>query len=74
MANPAVETYHEDGEWKSRRQGSDRAFSVGGTKEDQAAKGRAAAQHHATEHIIKNLDGTIAQKTSYGSDPRNIPG
>jgi hypothetical protein len=39
MANVAVETYPEDGEWTSRRQGSDRAFAVGGTKAEQVAKG-----------------------------------
>jgi hypothetical protein len=26
------------------------------------------------EHIIRNLDGTIGERNSYGHDPRNIPG
>jgi hypothetical protein len=26
------------------------------------------------EHIIQNKDGQIGQRTSYGDDPRNVPG
>ncbi|WAP50683.1 hypothetical protein OL239_11665 [Arthrobacter sp. ATA002] len=36
--------------------------------------GRAAARQDKDEHIIRNLDGTIAEKNSYGHDPRSIPG
>ncbi|TQN44139.1 uncharacterized protein DUF2188 [Blastococcus colisei] len=68
MAKPSVETYNEDGQWKSRRQGSDRAFAVGGTKAEQQAQGREAAKRDGVEHVIKNLDGTIGQKNSYGND------
>jgi hypothetical protein len=74
MTKPAVETYHEGGQWKSRRQGSERAFAVGGTKEEQVAQGRTAAKNDKVEHIVKNLDGTVGEKTSHGNDPRNIPG
>lgn len=74
MAKPAVETYHDDGKWKSRRQGNNRAFSAGGTKDDQVAKGKAAAQRDGVEHIIKKLDGTIGEKHSYGNDPTSSPG
>lgn len=74
MTKPDIETYHEDGQWKSRRQGSERAFAVGGTKDEQTAQGREAAQHDGVEHIIKEMDGTIGEKTSYGNDPRSIKG
>ena len=69
VAGVAVETYYDDGEWKSRRQGSSRAFSVGGTKAEQVAKGRDAARKDEVEHIIKNRDGTISARNSYGNDP-----
>lgn len=36
--------------------------------------GRAAAVEDKVEHIIKNMDGTIAERNSYGNDPRNVPG
>ncbi len=74
MSNADIETYHEDGQWKSRRQGSERAFGVGGTKEEQIAQGREAARRDGVEHVIKNLDGTIGEKTSYGNDPTRSKG
>lgn len=69
MAKASIETYYEDGQWKSRRQGSGRAFNVGGTKAEQQAIGRTAAQNDGVEHIIKNQDGTISARNSYGNDP-----
>jgi hypothetical protein len=69
MAKANVETYNEDGQWKSRRQGSSRAFSTGGTKAEQQAKGRDAVKRDGVEHVIKKLDGTIGEKNSYGNDP-----
>lgn len=74
MAKKPIETYHEDGQWKSRRQGNDRAFSVGGNKAEQTAQGRAAAQRDGVEHTIKKMDGTIGEKNSYGNDPNPPPG
>lgn len=69
MSKPGIETYNEDGQWKSRRQGNQRAFAVGGTKAEQVAQGREAAQRDKVEHTIKNVDGTIGRKNSYGNDP-----
>ncbi|OMH32556.1 DUF2188 domain-containing protein [Tersicoccus sp. Bi-70] len=69
MAGKPIETYHEDGQWKSRREGSERAFQVGGTKAEQTAQGRAAAQRDGVEHIINKMDGTTGEKNSYGNDP-----
>lgn len=69
MSKPNIETYNDDGTWKSRRTGSSRPFSAGGTKADQQATGRAAAQRDQVEHTIKKLDGTIGEKNSYGNDP-----
>jgi len=68
MPKANIETYNEDGERKSRRTGSTRAFATGGTKAEQQAQGREAAQRDGVEHIIKNLDGQIGQKNSYGND------
>lgn len=69
MTKKGIETYNEDGQWKSRRAGSDRAFSAGGTKAEQQATGRGAAKRDGVEHTIKKLDGTIGEKNSYGNDP-----
>ena len=69
MAKQGIETYHEDDQWKSRRQNSSRAFAAGGTKAEQQAVGREAAVRDRVEHTIKKLDGTIGVKNSYGNDP-----
>jgi len=69
MAKGDVETYNEGGEWKSKREGSSRAFAVGGTKAEQQATGQAVAKKDGVEHVIKKLDGTIGEKNSYGNDP-----
>ncbi|WGW11857.1 DUF2188 domain-containing protein [Saxibacter everestensis] len=69
MAKGDIDTYQEDGDWKSKRQGSSRAFAVGGTKAEQQAVGREAAKRDGVEHTIKKTDGTIGEKNSYGKDP-----
>jgi len=63
------ETYHENGKWKSKVGGSSRAAHVGGTKAEQQAIGREMARKRRVEHVIKNLDGQVAEKNSYGNDP-----
>ncbi|MEO8284632.1 MAG: DUF2188 domain-containing protein [Pseudarthrobacter sp.] len=53
-----LETYDEDGQWKNKREGSDRAFGAGySTKDEAVAAGREAAPTDKVEHVIKNLDG-----------------
>lgn len=75
MAQGDIETYQEGGSWKNKREGSSRAFGAGyATKEEAVAAGRDAAKADRVEHVIKNADGQIAGKNSYGSDPRNVPG
>ena len=75
VAQGDIETYYEDGQWKNKREGTDRAFGAGyGTKDEAVAAGRAAAQADKVEHVIKNQDGQIGSKNSYGNDPRNVPG
>lgn len=60
--------------WKNKREGTDRAFSTSGTKDEAVAEGRKAAKRDKVEHVVKNQDGQIAGKNSYGNDPRNVPG
>lgn len=72
--NPGVETYHEDGQWKNRVQGNERASSTHATKKEAQAAGREMAINRKTEHTIKNMDGRIGEKNSYGNDPRNVKG
>jgi hypothetical protein len=74
MAKGDVETYHQDGSWKNRTEGGQQLTGEYDKKEDAVAAGRKEAQSRKTEHVIKNLDGKIGEKNSYGNDPRNIPG
>jgi uncharacterized protein DUF2188 len=74
MPTGDVETYHEDGQWKNKIEGSTRAANVRETKAPAVQAGRQMAEARKVEHIIRNLDGTIAQRNSYWNDPRNIPG
>jgi hypothetical protein len=39
------------------------------TKDEAEAAGRDAAQTDKVEHVIKNQDGKIGSKNSYGNDP-----
>ncbi len=69
-----IEVYHQDEQWHVRRQ-DERGPLSNHTKKDGAVDaGRAAAERESAELVIKNLDGTIAQKDSHGHDPRNMPG
>jgi hypothetical protein len=69
-----VETYFEGTEWHSRIEGEADPFHTSDTKERAVEAGRDEARSRAVEHIVKNQDGTIAHRESYGKDPRNIPG
>ena len=72
--NPGVETYYEDGQWKNRVQGNQRASNTFDTKAEAQTKGRDMARERGTEHVIKKMDGTIGDKNSYGNDPRRSRG
>lgn len=74
MTKGDIETYNEGGVWKNRAQGNERASNTARTKAEAEAAGRQMAKDRKVEHIIKNLDGRIAQRNSYGNDPRTSEG
>jgi hypothetical protein len=55
-------------------QGNARASSRHGTKAEAVAAGRLRAMKLKTEHLVKTKDGKIAQRNSYGGDPRGRKG
>ncbi|MDN3240995.1 DUF2188 domain-containing protein [Glycomyces tritici] len=65
----SVETYHEGGQWKNKVTGNTKASNTAATKKDAVSKGKAQAKDLGAEHVIKNKDGKISQKNSYGNDP-----
>jgi hypothetical protein len=74
MPNGDIETYFENGIWKNKVEGSSRAANSASTKAEAQAKGREMAQARRVEHIVRNKDGTIGERNTYGYDPRNVPG
>lgn len=76
MAKGDIETYFEDGQWKNRPQGNERASNTAETKADAQAEGRRMAIDREVEHIVKNMDGTIGSRNTYprSRDPKDIKG
>ena len=69
MKKPPVHTVpHGDG-WANKREGSSRVSKVFSTKAAAQAAGRKTAIREKTEHIIRNKNGRIASRNSYGRDP-----
>ncbi|WP_102191349.1 DUF2188 domain-containing protein [Microbacterium aurantiacum] len=70
-----VETFHRDGGWFNRLEGeSEQVGARHATKDEAVAAGRDLARARGVEHIVRNLDGQIGERSSYGHDPRDIPG
>ena len=61
-------------DWANEVEGGDRASSVHATKDEAVKRGRELAIAAKTEHVIHNMDGTIASRNSYGNDPSRSPG
>jgi hypothetical protein len=76
MAKGDIETYFEDGVWKNRPQGNQRASNTAETKAEAQAKGREMAVDREVEHVIKKKDGTIGDKNTYprSRDPKESKG
>jgi hypothetical protein len=60
----------KNGTWAVQTDGTQRADSLHHRKSDALARGRELAQNKKTELVVKNENGRIAQKNSYGNDPR----
>ncbi|HEY3001040.1 MAG TPA: hypothetical protein VGJ44_01710 [Kribbellaceae bacterium] len=60
-----IETYCERGVWKTRWRRSRTPFSVGGSRERQVSKGAIVARWYGVDHIVRDPDGSIAERVSY---------
>jgi len=74
MANKPIHTVHRDRKWINVQEGEDKPMSGGSTKKEAVASGRRQAISDKVEHVIHKMDGTIAEKNSYGHDPRDVKG
>lgn len=67
MARGWIHTVHKNGQWVNEIEGGG-VLSSYTTKEQAVEAGRVAAMSNKAEHVIHNMDGTIAQRNSYGPD------
>ncbi|GAA1808124.1 hypothetical protein GCM10009795_061680 [Nocardioides hankookensis] len=70
----AIETYCEDGEWRNRMRGRE---PLPGTYGGQAAAvevGRDEARIRGVAHVIRRIDGTVAERNRYPRRSGEIPG
>ncbi|WP_408897402.1 DUF2188 domain-containing protein [Nocardioides sp. R1-1] len=74
MPKGDVETVFVDGTWTNQVEGEGPTGHLFQTKDRAVEAGRELARERASEHIIKNQDGTIGERSTYGDDPRDIPG
>jgi hypothetical protein len=73
MANGFVHTVYKNDQWINEIEGNGSVGSYA-TKEEAVAAGRSQAKNDKTEHVIHNQDGTVSERSSYGSDPASRPG
>lgn len=73
MGRGWVHTVHREEIWINEIEGEGE-ISRHRTKEEAVSAGREAARARRTEHVIHHLDGTIAERNSYGNDPYPPPG
>ena len=67
---PAVEPLpHPRGGWGNQVQGNERISNTAQAKVEAQKVGREMAIERRTEHIVKNQDGKIGSRNSYGRDP-----
>jgi hypothetical protein len=62
------------GKWENKKEDAVRSSSTANTKAEAQELAKEQAKKENLEHIIKNKDGKIAEKNSYGSDPSSIKG
>jgi hypothetical protein len=74
MPHGDVETYHSEGRWRNRIEGMQELPGDFGTKHEAVEAGRDHARELKVEHIVRDLDGQIGERSTYGNDPRDIRG
>ncbi|WP_336644615.1 DUF2188 domain-containing protein [Microbacterium sp. USHLN186] len=74
MPHGDVDTFHQNGIWRNKIEGRSTIEGSYDTKSEAVAAGRELARSLKAEHIIRNENGQIAERNSYGNDPRDVKG
>jgi hypothetical protein len=68
VARGWIHTVHKVGRWVNEVEEGDE-ISSHWSRQAAVAVGRRQAEDRRTEHVIHNVDGTVAEQSSYGPDP-----
>jgi len=63
-----------DGRWESKREGAKRASKVTDTQVEAWAFSKNQARDNKGEAYLKNEQGKIRERNTYGNDPRKTKG
>jgi hypothetical protein len=76
MPEGDIETYFEDGQWKNKVEGGQRASNTAGTKAEAQNTGRDMARDRGVEHIVRKKERQIGERNTYprSRDPRQSKG
>lgn len=58
-----------DGKWESKREGGERASNVTETQAGTWAYSKSKAKESGGEAFLRNRDGKISERNTYGKDP-----
>lgn len=73
LTEGGVETLHHDGTWRNHVVGEPGPIGeIYHTQAGAAEEGRQVAVSRQVEHIIKDKDGRISERSDYGRDQRDI--
>ena len=59
----------QDGNWESKREGADRPAKVTETQAEAWKHSREKAKEAGGEAFLKNREGLIRERNTYGNDP-----
>ena len=74
MSKKGQHVVPSSGKWIVRRAGASRASSVYTTQAEAIRDAKEKAKNQRTELYIHGRDGRIRERSSFGSDPRNVKG
>jgi Uncharacterized protein conserved in bacteria (DUF2188) len=65
LARGSIHTVHERGRWVNKVEGGPYLAPLYRTKSEAVQAGRSEARLRRTEHVVHNVDGSIAEEHSY---------
>ena len=68
MPNRDIETVREDDQWTNVVVGEGPSHFLFETQDEAIAEGRRLAKDAGTDHIVRNEDGTVVERSSYADD------